>query len=303
MTNTMEKAKILIVDDEPAITQSLKRSLRDTYDVYIANTVSAALEILAEHQVAVILTDQRMPDMQGVDFLKAARVIRPESLSLLLSGYTDVQALITALNLTTVRGFIGKPWDNKALLDQVETAVKEYRAIINQPQLLRASQENLEDMQGQLEYFQNLVQSLTRRSPDSVSSEVEKDHILEALYTPAPVEVSARLLGHTTLREAYPEKFQELVQQYAACLDQAFDQRVYQINYQISNNLKTLASALSLLRAGPRDVVDVHNTAIQAAFQKYKLPRRQVYFEEGRLLLLELMGNLAQAYRSLIPGK
>jgi YesN/AraC family two-component response regulator len=299
----MDKAKILIVDDEPAITQSLKRSLRDTYDVFTANTVSQALEILAEHQVAVILTDQRMPDMQGVDFLKAARVVQPGSLSLLLSGYSDVQALITALNLTTVRGFIGKPWDNQDLQEKVASTVKEYRAVFNQPQILEDSQQNLEGLKEQLAYFQSLVQTLTHPESESAALLPHSDTQIESLYAPPPVEISARLLGQSSLREANPDKFQDLQLQYAACLDQAFDQRVYRINYQISNNLKNLAADLCLLRAGPRDVVAIHNTALQAAFEKYKLPRRQVYVEEGRLLLLELMGSLVHAYRSFISRK
>ena len=299
----MEKAKILIVDDEPAITQSLKRSLRDTYEVFTANTVSQALQILAENQVAVILTDQRMPDMQGVDFLKAARALQPGSLSLLLSGYSDVQALITALNLTTVRGFIGKPWDNHDLQDKVASTVKEYRAVFNQPQMLQDSQESLEDLKMQLAYFQNLVQTLTRPESDGAGVVSEDAPVLEALYTPPPVEISARLLGQGSLREANPDKFQEFRQQYGACLEQAFDQRVYRITYQISNNLKNLAIDLCLLRAGPRDVVDIHHSAIQDIFEKYQLPRRQVYVEEGRLLLLELMGSLVHAYRSFIARK
>jgi hypothetical protein len=61
--------------------------------------------------------------------------------------------------------------------------------------------------------------------------------------------------------------------------------------------LQNIADELGLLRAGPRDIIEIHNFAIRALFEKYNLPRRQVYLEEGRLLLLEMMGDLVKYYR------
>ena len=307
----MEKQGILIIDDEPAITQSLKRSLREDYDVYTANTITEALEILKQKEIAVILTDQRMPDMQGVDFLQAARMVQPNSLSILLSGYSDVQALVSALNLGTVRGFVSKPWDDQLLLEKVDAAVKEYRAVFKNPNLLQSSSQIISEMQQQIDNFKQLVETVSFETGSSGillnepdKQKVRQDHeasSLHKLYSGQDTGVSARMLGLLPLREANPDKFEELRAQYMICMEQAFEQRIYQVKYPISSNLKSIANDLGMLRASPRDVIELHHMALQLIFDKHNLPRRQVYLDEGRLLALELMGNLVHYYRAYCP--
>jgi response regulator RpfG family c-di-GMP phosphodiesterase len=304
----VQKQNILIIDDEPAITQSLRRSLRENFDVFTANTVSQALEILKLHEIAVIITDQRMPDMQGVDFLQLARQVQPYSLSILLSGYSDVQALVAALNISTVRGFIPKPWDNQVLLEKIKSAAKEYQAVIQNPLLLQSTTAAVAELQQQVDDLKHLVDVLTlgpENKPvtaQAASEPADKaDHETQAiqnLYAPN-TGVTNRITGLFLLRETHPEKFQELENQYMICLDQAFEQKVYKIKYQISNTLQNMANELGILGAGPRDVIEIHNFAIRTLFEKYTLPRRQVYLEEGRLTVLELMGDLAMYYRSI----
>jgi YesN/AraC family two-component response regulator len=78
--------------------------------VFTANSGEAALEILAREAIAVIVTDQRMPGLTGVQLLERARHIQPAALGIICSAYFDSEALSAALNLGTVRGFIHKPW-------------------------------------------------------------------------------------------------------------------------------------------------------------------------------------------------
>jgi PAS domain S-box-containing protein len=111
---TRPKPALLIVDDEVAITRSLARSLRADFTVHTATSGDEALALLRSTPVAVILTDQRMPGMSGVELLEQARQIRPETIGLLLSGYSDSPALVAAINLG-VRGFIAKPWNTDDL--------------------------------------------------------------------------------------------------------------------------------------------------------------------------------------------
>ena len=300
----MEKQNILIVDDEPAITQSLKRSLRDEYEVFTANSAAEALEVMRVNEIAVIITDQRMPDMQGVDFLVAARAIQPNSLSVLLSGYSDVQALIGALNIKTVRGFIPKPWDNQALLEKISDAAKEYRVVFKNPKLLQTYTQAIDDLQRQVNEFKKLVETISVELNQGTSpSEWLEQQTREAssvihLYEGGESSVSARMVGLLPLREANPEKFESFKTEYMACLEQSFEQRTYNVSYPISKALKKISNDLGALRAGPRDVIEIHYSALMAIFEKYHLPRRQVYISEGRLLVLELMGNLVQFYRS-----
>jgi PAS domain S-box-containing protein len=107
----METPTLLIVDDEEYIVSSLARSLRDLFKIYKANSGSAAMEILACEKIDIILTDQRMPGMTGVDLLKQAYLLQPAAIGIINTAYTDVEALTTALNLGNVRGYISKPWN------------------------------------------------------------------------------------------------------------------------------------------------------------------------------------------------
>lgn len=304
----MDKQNLLIVDDEPAITQSLKRSLRENFSVFTANTVSEALDILRNHEIAVILTDQRMPDMNGVEFLQAARQVQPNSLSVMISGYSDVPALVAALNISTVRGFISKPWDNQELIKKLEETAREYQVYFKDPQLLQtATSQAVDEMQQQINNLKRLVEALslgidaarvTPTEEEQLAKENEREAAaLQNLYPAQASGVSSRMLGLLPLHEANPHKFSELKQQYMLCLEHAFEQRVYRVKHPISTVLKAISTELGFMRSGPRDVIELHSQSLRAIYEQYPLPRRQVYLEEGRLLVLELMGDLVQFYR------
>src|SRR5215210_6797600 len=90
--------KILIVDDEPANLRLLERLFRREYQVISAESGSEALELLKRHDIALIISDQRMPFMTGIEFLKFAAQMRPQTVRIILTGYTDVNALIESIN-------------------------------------------------------------------------------------------------------------------------------------------------------------------------------------------------------------
>jgi response regulator RpfG family c-di-GMP phosphodiesterase len=111
---------ILAVDDDINMTYLLGQALQDRYRVYTANSSDMALEILEENEVALVITDMKMPGLSGVELLEQAQGIRPGVLGIIVSGYTDPDALAAALNLGCVRGFLSKPWNFDQLLDRVE---------------------------------------------------------------------------------------------------------------------------------------------------------------------------------------
>jgi PAS domain S-box-containing protein len=119
---------ILIVDDDHDIVDALRRSLCDQYTVYTAGSGVEALETLAREEIAVILTDQRMPGLTGVQLLERARHIQPAALGIICSAHFDSAALGEALNLGTVRGFVHKPWRMAELRRRVSEVVLQYRA-------------------------------------------------------------------------------------------------------------------------------------------------------------------------------
>ncbi|HEY0170369.1 MAG TPA: response regulator, partial [Pyrinomonadaceae bacterium] len=120
--------KILLVDDEPANLRLLERLFRRDYEVMSAASGEDALRLLSQHDVALIITDQRMPGMTGVELLKRTAGMRPHMVRIILTGYTDMEALADAINCGQIYRYITKPWDNEDLRLTVAKALKHYEA-------------------------------------------------------------------------------------------------------------------------------------------------------------------------------
>ncbi|MDQ1315822.1 MAG: hypothetical protein QG662_1931, partial [Pseudomonadota bacterium] len=120
---------LLLVDDEPAILSSLERLLRrEGYPILTATSAQEGLELLANHDVAVVMSDQRMPRMSGTEFLARAREIHPDTIRIILSGYADLKAVTEAVNRGEVYKFLEKPWENAVLLETLRDSFRHYQA-------------------------------------------------------------------------------------------------------------------------------------------------------------------------------
>jgi DNA-binding NtrC family response regulator len=131
-----KKFSILLVDDEPEILFSLQMLLRREFEVYTAPGGAAALEILRQHPVQVIMTDQRMPEMTGTELLRKARGERPEALRILFTGYADVKAVIDAINHAQVYRYLTKPWDPDELRELLHEACEQHERHAERRRLL-----------------------------------------------------------------------------------------------------------------------------------------------------------------------
>ena len=120
------KHPVLIVDDEPEILFSLRGLLRREYDLHTANSGAEALEVLRKHPVQVIMTDQRMPEMTGVELLRRARGECPGAIRIVFTGYADIKAVIDAVNQGQIYRYLTKPWDPDELLAVLGQACEEY---------------------------------------------------------------------------------------------------------------------------------------------------------------------------------
>jgi serine/threonine-protein kinase len=120
---SQEKGKILCVDDEPSIVRSLQWLLHKDFDVVTANSGAEALELLAQHEFDVAISDQRMPLMSGVELLREIRHRSPRTMRILLTGYSDMQAIVGSVNESEVFRFINKPWNIGELSQVVAQAV------------------------------------------------------------------------------------------------------------------------------------------------------------------------------------
>ena len=126
LSSRQRQRTILIVDDEQPIINSLCRLLRqDGYDILSATNAMEGLEILARNEVDVVLSDQRMPGMTGVEFLRRVKSIHPDTVRMVLSGYADLQSVTDAINEGAIYKYITKPWDRERLRGLVHEAFRQ----------------------------------------------------------------------------------------------------------------------------------------------------------------------------------
>ena len=121
--------KILIVDDETSNLRTLERLFRGEHDVLTAASGDEAMMLLHQHDIALLICDQRMPEMNGIELMTRTVKIRPHMVRILLTGYTDVSSLIEAINCGHVYKYVTKPWVNEDLLMTVERALEHYETI------------------------------------------------------------------------------------------------------------------------------------------------------------------------------
>ena len=116
---------LLIVDDEVGMISALQRLLRrEGYRILTAGSAQEGFELLATHDVQVILSDQRMPQMSGTEFLSRVRDLYPDTIRIILSGYTDLDTVTGAVNRGAIYKFLTKPWDDDQLRDQLREAFR-----------------------------------------------------------------------------------------------------------------------------------------------------------------------------------
>lgn len=122
-TSSLPERTLLLVDDEPAILSSLKRLFRrEGYRLLSAGGGAEALELLASVDVGVVISDARMPEMSGSEFLGRVRELHPDTVRIMLSGYTDLKAVTSAVNRGEIFRFLTKPWDDDDLIGTVRDA-------------------------------------------------------------------------------------------------------------------------------------------------------------------------------------
>lgn len=125
-----ESRTLLVVDDELNILSSLKRIFRqDGYQVFTANGAIEGLEILKNNSVGVIISDHRMPVMTGAEFLRQAKTLYPDTIRIVLSGYTELQSITDAINEGAIYKFLTKPWNDQQLREHILEAFKQRELI------------------------------------------------------------------------------------------------------------------------------------------------------------------------------
>lgn len=132
--------KIMIVDDEPANLRLLERLFRRDYQVVTASSGNEALQLLVQHDVAILISDQRMPGMTGIELIKRTVEFRPHMVRIILTGYTDTASLVEGINCGHIYKYVTKPWSNDDLRLTVERALQHYETNKSRSELEQANQ-------------------------------------------------------------------------------------------------------------------------------------------------------------------
>jgi adenylate cyclase len=153
----VEKLNILYVDDEEQNLVSFKAVFRRYHNIFTARSGPEGLEILREHKIHLIITDQRMPDMSGVQFLEVATKTYPDAIRMVLTGFSDMEAIISAINTGRVFRYINKPWNEDELKMTIESARQLLSLQERNKQLLTELQHKVLEQEKTLRLFQKYV--------------------------------------------------------------------------------------------------------------------------------------------------
>ena len=191
------KARVLVVDDEVRSLETITRILDDDYDVICANGAEAAEALLKENTVQVILCDQRMPGRTGVEFLSSVRETYPDILRVIISGYTDSENIIKAINQAGIFHYITKPWHPEQLLMVVQNACKMYQ--LQQQNRLLANELNfsVDSLAGKVKRDVSLLRKEYQLDNIVRADNSPLNKVLEQLKDIAQYDISVMITGES----------------------------------------------------------------------------------------------------------
>ncbi len=159
MTNSLTHT-LLVVDDEPDVCDSVHDLLRRDFKVLKAKSAAEGIQLMQSNEVHIIMTDQRMPQITGVELLSKIRQRHPQAVRLLFTGYADLDAIIAAINQSHVYRFLKKPWQPEELIDAVRAAAAEYDRIVHQAEELASLRTEIQHLRERLTALEQEVQKL-----------------------------------------------------------------------------------------------------------------------------------------------
>ncbi|WP_245927205.1 response regulator [Aphanothece hegewaldii] len=256
--------KLLSQADDCSLAQDI------SFTLTCSKTLEEGLNQLSKEIFNVILFDLMISNGEDVKTLNQLREQFPQLPIIVYTDKTNENLIIQALQLGADGHLRTEHLDCNLLIYQIRIAIERRNHIIKLEQIQSRQQE--------LEF-------------------IELEEIIET-----NTSITARMFGAELLRQSVPELFGELVQTYGNLLDLALEKKAYKVDYDISEQLRTLANKLGFLKASPRDVVEIHTITLKEKNQDVTLAKAQAYVSEGRIMVLELMGHLASFYRKYYIG-
>lgn len=191
-TNSAQALPVLLcVDDEPGILKSLQRLFAgQPYQLEFAGSGKQALELMQQLRVQVIISDMRMPEMNGAEFLAQAAQQQPDCYRILMTGYADLASTVQAINLGKIHRYVQKPWNNQELLALVDEGLEMYRLVRANKQLTAQVAKQNQQLKALNHQLEDMVQHRTLQLKKTLAQlkmlvqQLELDHkaALEVLY-------------------------------------------------------------------------------------------------------------------------
>ncbi len=220
--------RVLIVDDDENVGKSIARILkRLKINFSYASNGDKALEKVqkALTPFSIIISDQRMPGMKGSEFFEQARKISPDTIRFLVTGYSDMDAVLEAVNKGAIHRYISKPWDTKDFMDVIQDGIKQYELIIENDQLLRLAKDQNKklyelncELRKKTETHQKNIENLNReidkleRQIKIQADKAKEDNSLKRIEKLLKEE---NMLEQDKLNNLYVELLKELFEQFS----------------------------------------------------------------------------------------
>lgn len=262
--------RVLAVEDDPDYAEYLRRlldaDLRVPYHLQVASTLAAGLDLLATDPFDALLLDLGLPDSHGLRTVRQVVEASGGAALIVLTGVDDHDLAGRALSLGAQEYLVKDEATASVLSRAVRYGVDRQRLI-----------DQLEEA----------------RRAEAHERELRK---VERLAGEPPLRATASLYGGRSFAEREPRRAEAMAGEYARLLDVAVEARTHRVVRE-NEDLRTLAQGLGFHGATPRDVVQLHTRALRSRLPGSEGVRGQAYVEEGRVLVLELMGHLASWYR------
>jgi response regulator RpfG family c-di-GMP phosphodiesterase len=156
------KHTLLVVDDEQGVSDSVHDLLRREFKVLKARSGAEGMKLLQENEIHIIMTDQRMPQLTGVEFLNKIRLGHPQAVRMLFTGYADIDAIIAAINHGHIYKFLRKPWQPEELEEAVREAAAEYDRLVTQAEEMDRMRQEIRQLHERLTLLEKEVERLRK---------------------------------------------------------------------------------------------------------------------------------------------
>ena len=262
---------ILLIEDNPGDARIVKELLFEVDDpdvkIHIEHDLKSGTAFIDKEIVDVILLDLNLPDSEGLETFMKINNFAPHIPVVILSGFRDEARALKAVELGAQDYLVKDQVTPKILYKSLKYAVERHKLLLK------------------IKTFEFLEQS-------------EREYKnLDGMTKPELVS-TPDTYGMLSLRESYPELFNILLKNYKVLINKAVEYRIKGRDDSVSESLIEIAGRLGEVMAKPRDVIELHLNAIREITEATVSSKKQVYLEEGRIMVLELMGNLVSYYRT-----